>query len=305
MTERIKSIRIVKGNTTFHVHGDSEGLEGVFLAEGQVQGIWDTPVKTVWKSGARQDGGTYRTVKRLQRDMKLGFHIRETATKTYQEIDSTFRSLFEYEPDRWDANPTPTYVECQTDDSGTRRLEVLLHEAPVFETALDPIGRQYGNLILPLRSGQPDWAANDVVTSFQSTSASASGTIQVSNPTDRVMLQEWALTPATWTLPDFSWVGAKGSRAPGGTHATRTIALPAITSVHGGARVSLDPQKLMLRDLNNTNILPLLGGKYFVYPIPPYTPLTSLPISYTAAPSGGARAELRQPRRWSRPWGLD
>lgn len=301
---QITAIRIVKGDQVFHVHGEDEGAEGVFLAEGQVQGIYDSPVKTVWKSGARQDGATQRAMKRLERDMKLGFHIRETADATYQENESAFRAVFDYEPDEWDADPQPTLLECETEEWGVRRLEVLLHDTPIFESALDPIKRQYGNLILPLRSGQPDWFEDDVVTSFESSAASASGTITVSNPTDRLMAHEWALTRATWTLPDFSWVGRKNLRAPGGEHASRTITLPAITSAHGGARLSLDPQKLMLRDLNNTNMLPLLGGKYFAYRIPPFTPPTQLPLSYTGAPTGGARAELRQPRRWTRPWGL-
>ena len=38
-----------KGDTVIHVHGDKAGQEGVWLAHGQVQGIYDAPVRTTWK----------------------------------------------------------------------------------------------------------------------------------------------------------------------------------------------------------------------------------------------------------------
>jgi hypothetical protein len=61
----------------------------------------------------------------------------------------------------------------------------------------------------------------------------------------------------------------------------------------------------MFRDANNTNLLGQLAGKFFNYAIPPYTPQAGLPVSYTGAPAGGAMVQLVQPRRWSRPWGLE
>jgi hypothetical protein len=78
-----------------------------------------------------------------------------------------------------------------------------------------------------------------------------------------------------------------------------------VTDVNGGAVADLDRQELMFRDANDTNILGQLAGKFFNYAIPPYTPPTTLPVSYTAAPSGGAAVQLVVPQRWTRPWGME
>jgi hypothetical protein len=106
-------------------------------------------------------------------------------------------------------------------------------------------------------------------------------------------------------VPDFSWKGGRYNRRPGGAYKDRVIPMPAITDAQGGCVVSLDQKDLMVRDVHYTNMLPLLGGKYFMHVIPPYTPKTLLPVSYTNAPAGGAMIQCVQPRRWSRPWGLE
>jgi len=46
------------------------------------------------------------------------------------------------------------------------------------------------------------------------------------------------------------------------------------------------------------------ASKIFNYPIPPYTPEFELPVSYKGQ-VGGATVQLIQPRRWSRPYGLE
>jgi hypothetical protein len=119
------------------------------------------------------------------------------------------------------------------------------------------------------------------------------------------MFQKWIVTVGTFTLPDVQWVGSKGQRAPGGANATRALTLAPITPLNGGAVIDLDGSNLMIRDANNTNILGQQAGNFFNYPIPPYTPPTLLPVSYTNAPSGGAMIQLVQPQTWSRPWGLE
>lgn len=301
MQTGIHSIRIRKGDTVFHVHGDKAGQEGVWLAHGQVQGIYDAPVRTTWKTGAFQAGSTQKSRKWLHRDLTLGFHIKETFT-SYEFNESLFRQIFDYEEDPWDPNYEPTTIEVETALSGVRKLDVLMWEQPDFDADIDPQQQQHGNLILKLRAGQPFWYSDDVTSNFSATTSSATGFVTVSNPTDQVMHQKWVLTRGTWTLPDYSWSGARGERAPS---SSRTVSDITITQANGGAVIDLDRQELMLRDQNNTNILAQLSGKFFEYPIPPYTPARSLPVSYITAPAGGATVQLRQPRRWSRPWGME
>lgn len=292
----------------FHTHGDGAGVQGIWNAQGQCRGIYDAPVKTTWKTGAFQDGSTQKAKKVLHRDLELGFHCVETRIppRSAEDNESEFRKIFDYDVDEWDDDPEPTTLHLETERSGERKLDLLLSEAPIFDPDQDPIEQQYINLLLKLRAGQPMWYEDDVIATFQSGAAAASGFIEVENRTDQPMRHKWILTRATWTLPDFSWKGGKYRRRPGGVNAARTITLPPITDVQGGAVVSLDSiNDLMIRDAHYTNLLPLLGGKFFQYVIPPYTPKQYLPISYVDAPAGGAMAQLVQPQRWSRPWGLE
>jgi hypothetical protein len=301
---RIVAIRIRRGNAVFHVHGQDAGKEGVWLAAGQVQGIYDSPIKSTWKTGAFQVGSTQKAVKRLQRDMELGFHVVDTFNN-FEWNESLFRQIFFYEEDQWSVTPKSTTIEVVTELSGTRKLDVLMYEQPDFNSAIDPIAQQYGNLIMKLRAGEPMWYQDDVVSSFTSTATSASGTVTVSNPTDQVMWHRWVLTPAIWTLPDFQWVGDPGERVPGGAQGFRYINDITITNANGGAVIDLDRSQLMYRDLNNTNILGQQGAnKIFTFPIPPYTPEFQLPVSYKGH-VGGATVQLVQPRKWSRPYGLE
>jgi|SRR6516225_286977 hypothetical protein len=300
----IVAIRIVRGGTTFHVHGDQAGAEGVWLAAGQVDGIYDAPVKTTWKTGAFQEGSWQKYNKWLHRDMSLGFHIRDTFTE-YELNESLFRQIFDYQLDPWEDPPTLTTMEVETTLSGVRKLDLLLYEAPVFQSDLDPLTQQYGNLILKVRAGQPFWYQDDLVTSFTDTAASSTGWVYASNPTDCIAYQKWILTRGTWTLPDYQWVGGRGVRQPGGADGTRYVQNIIVSDTNGGAVVDTDRQNLMFRDANNTNILGQLAGQFFLYTIPPYTPSTTLEVVYSAAPAGGAMVQLIVPQHWTRPWGME
>lgn len=302
----IEAIRIRRGDAVFHIHGQQAGQEGVWLAQGQVEGIYDAPIKSTWKTGAFQVGSTQRAIKRMHRDIDLGFHVTDTISDNFEWNESLFRQIFFYEPDQWSLTPKKTTIEVQTNISGTRKIDVLMYEEPAFKSAVDPLKQQYGNLVLKLRAGEPMWYEDDVWSTFTSSATSAAGTVTVSNPTDQVMWHKWILTPGIWTLPDFQWVGDPGERYPGGANAARYIRDITITTANGGAVIDLDRAELMYRDLNGTNIIAQQGGtRIFTYPIPPYTPPFQLPVSYKGAPAGGATVSLVQPRRWSRPYGLE
>lgn len=304
------SVRVVKGLNTFHVHGVMQGTEAVWLAKGQVEGIYDAPVRTTWKSGAFQDGSRQKHRKWMHRDMVLGFHVIDNAN-TFAYNDSEFRKLFDYQIDPWDDDAPPTTIEVETEISGVRCLDVLMFDTPKFASDIDPQKQQYGNLILQLRAGQPFWyesfdtATGHAEDTFSSAGSSGSGVVTIENPTDQIMYHKFILTQGTWTLPDRQWVGPPGERVWGGANSSRNVTGITVTAGNGGATVDLDGQELMFRDANDTNILAQLAGKFFNYPIPPYTPPTDLPVSYSGAPGGGAMCRLVMPRRWSRPWGLE
>jgi hypothetical protein len=301
----IRAIRIVKGDRVFHVHGAGAGDEGVYLAKGQVHGLYDAPIKTTYKSGAFQEGSTHRFTKKMQRDLELGFHIKEKFY-SWELNDSQFRRMFDYEEDRWSTSPKPTTIEVETDLSGIRKLDVLMYEEPEFAPDLDSMGDQYGNVIFKLRAQDPMWYQDTVVDSFSDEGSVASGFVTVSNPTDNVMYQKWVLTPANWAVSDYQWTGDPGEREPGGVAGDRVVTGVTVTVGNGGATIDLDRMNLMFRDANDTNILGQLGAtRIFNFPIPPYTPPTLVAVGFSGAPAGGAMAQLRMPLRWSRPWGLE
>lgn len=307
MTKRgVTAIRIVRGGSVCHVHGDRAGQEGIWLAQDEVDGLWEAPVKTTYKSGAFQVGSQYKAHKKLERRLKLGFHVRDTITSSYELNDSIFRQLFVYSDDPWEDDPIVTTIEVETGISGVRKLDVYLAEEPDFAPPNDPLGQQFGHLIVSLVAPQPMWYNDDIVSEFAGGTTFGSGTVAVANPTDQPMYQRWVVTPATWELPDHQWAGAPGYREPGGDNAERKISDIEITADNGGAVIDLDRSQLMWRDANDTNLQAQLGNtRFFLYEIPPYTPTTYLTVSYADAPAEGATVQLVQPYRWTRPWGLE
>jgi hypothetical protein len=286
------------------VHGESAGDRGVFLAERGVMGIYDSPEKQTWKSGARQIGSKQVNRKILARDMDLQFICKETPTHSAEENESYLVQAIGYGLDAWDDDAAYARLRVTTDVSGWRDLDIVQYEEPDLKTDQDPIMHQLLKPVLKLRSGNPDWYQDDVI-SERFFNADGWGEVVVENPTPRPMLHKWVVTQATWTLPDFSWRGPKGGRYPGGVHAGRYIACPEVTAGDGGMTIDLDMTELMARSANNTNILARFGGKYFQYPIPPYTQKTTLPVFVENVPDEGALVQLIQPRRWPRPWGLE
>jgi hypothetical protein len=306
MTQKtgITSIEIFGQNDEYLcVHGDGAGDRGVWLGEGQVSGIYDSPEKQVWKSGARQIGSKQKNRKILARDMDLGFKCRETRTHSAEENESYLIQAIGYELDEWDIEAKYARLRITTDMSGWRDLDIVQYQEPDLSPKQDPIKDQLFNPILKLRSGNPDWYQDDVV-SPQAWTEAGWKDVTVENPTPRPMLIKWVATRGLWTIPDFSWQGGKSKRRPAGVHSGRFIACPEITASDGGMTIDLDPQELMVSSANDTNILARFGGKFFKYPIPAYTQRQTLPV-YCDPPEEGAMIQLIQPRRWPRPWGVE
>ena len=296
---------------TWPVHGLDQGKLGVVLGKGQVEGVYDAPIKAERRSAARQRGGTLVNVNYGVREINLGFHVAGPiygGPDYYAATDGNFRNSFAYEPDRWDEDWEPTRIDWETNLSGTRSLDVLLRDVPDFNPEVDSLVNEYGNPILPLAADQPFWYEPPVITTWSTSSTSGSGFITVSNPTDVPMFQKWILTRGRWLVPDVSWRGARGRRFPGGPYHDRMVETLTVTSTHGGLTIDMDPMELMVRDANDTNALGQMPvpGQFFMHEIPPYTPPTQLPIAVSSAPAGvGAMAQLVQPRLWSKPFGLE
>lgn len=288
------------------VSGRNAGAQGVVIKAGQLQGILNPPISPEWTRAARERGGRFKSVTYPWRDIAMGLHLfGDEGPMDIEQLDGLLDQMITIAPDEWDEDEQLARIVVKS-RKDVRRLFIQRYDTTDLDPEFDPTleDEQYLNPIYKVRSAQPFWEGRTIVTNFEATTTSASGTIAVSNPTPITMIQTWVVTRAQWNIPDVSWKGKKGKRYPGGTHADRIVPLMPIDSVHAGARINYDPMRLMLESWSGTNLLGENAGRqFFMHKIPPYTPRTLLPISYTGAPAGGARAELHQPRLWPKPFG--
>lgn len=287
------------------VHGEGAGTGGVYLAEDGVDTLLaHAPEKQTWKSGARSKGSRPKNRKILHKDIDLTFLVMETDVTPYEVNDSYLEQAIGYELDPYDDDAKYAKVALTTDISGTRYLDIVQYEEADFDPAIDPQFQEFGETTLKVRCGDPDWYEDDWISAYEFT-GSGEGFVEVWNPTPRDMHLYWVCTLGTWDIPDFSWRGKKGQRAPGGRDEARFIRTPPITSTHGGLRINAtDRSKLMAEDFYETNILALFNGQHFIHKVPAYTQKQRIPVYFTDSQSvGSGRVELRQPRRWPRAYG--
>jgi hypothetical protein len=287
------------------LHGRGQGDCGAVLTE--VSGIYDAPVRTIQTRTAFQTGASHGGVRWDAREITLRVAIgapllpagREGDT---EELESEFLKAWSYSED------SRLWV---TTSGSSRSLDLRLVEAPTVLTRRDPKQAEVVELELRCLAGVPWWAGPDLVGTWVSQNDGVeSGTVTVSNPTDRPMWLRWTITaPGRWTLPDYSWYGAQYFSAAdlpsdiadlAATSTTRQIVMPELNS---GTPVDIDtdPFEEQVVRVGFPNFWALMGGVTFMFPVPPYTPATELPVSVDGP--AGSTVLVHCPRNWTRPWG--
>ncbi|MFC4374922.1 phage tail protein [Nocardia halotolerans] len=271
--------------------GAGQGTEGVELGTTPV-GLYDAPVTTIWNSSAFQIGASYGGANWLKRDVVFGVNIFETDSATWEAVDSAWRKAWAYDRD------TKLTV---TTEYGSRSLHLRLAQQPDFKSAKDPHLKRWGQVTMTCTAGLPWWVEEDVTASAVSTTdttgAGASETmwLPVSNPTDQPLWLKWVVTaPGTWTLPDFSWADDENE--------DRVITLPVLAAGQD-ATVDTDPMEEMIVAADRSSLWARMNGVLFLHPVPAWTPETLVPVTVRGA-TPGAAVQVRCPRNWSRPWGL-
>ncbi|WP_280404963.1 phage tail protein [Nocardia brasiliensis] len=275
----------------FTISGVGLGEQGVWLGT-DVEGIYDAPVRTIYASHASQIGSTYYAKRNLQRDIVFGVAIGNTESRSWQENDSEWRKAWSYSED--------TKLWITTEDS-RRFLKLRISEQPQFTPEHDPNMTKVEKVVMTCVAADPWWYEEPVTDSFVATGASSSGVVTVSNPTDQEIWLEWVLQgPGRWVIPDYSWGDNRFRRAEEDKY--RKISTPR-ANPNQVFWINTDPFADQLRDLNGSQVWSLMNGVTFLYPIPPWTPDTDIPVSVTEA-AAGVGLQVRCPRNWSRPWGL-
>lgn len=139
------------------------------------------------------------------------------------------------------------------------------------------------------------------------THGTESGTFLVSNPTNNEIWLKWVLQAGNagieWTLPDFSFDDDRFDLAV--THEDRMIMMPPLI-LNEHVLVDTDEMTMQGQVVSSldTQVYQRMNGREFLYPIPAYTDPISLPFQVTDADVGNV-IQVRQPRTWSCPWGLE
>ncbi|MEV6070274.1 phage tail protein [Nocardia sp. NPDC052001] len=277
--------------STWTLAGSGRGREGVELGTAP-SGLYDAPVTTIWNQSAFQTGSSFGGYRTNKRDLVFGVNIFESAGRSWEAVDSAWRKAWAYDRD---------CTLTVTTDFGSRSLALRMSEQPDFKPVKDPHLKQLAKVVMTCTAGNPWWVESDATATWVSpadttgTNPARSGTVTVSNPTDQPMWLRWVVSaPGLWTLPDFSWAADN--------FAARTITLPQ-TAAGQDLTIDTDPMEEMIVARDNTPVWAQMNGVSFMYPVPPYTPATALPVTVDGAPAG-ASVLVVQARNWSRPWGL-
>ncbi|MCM6774661.1 phage tail protein [Nocardia sp. CDC159] len=271
--------------------GPGQGREGVELGTTPT-GLYDAPVTTIWNSTAFQIGATYGGANWQKRDVVFGVNVYETGSDSWETVDSAWRKAWAYDRDS---------KLIVTTEFGARTLHLRMSQQPEFKPLRDPHLKRWGQVTMTCTAGIPWWVEDDVTATAVSTidtrpeGKSETLRLPVSNPTDQPLWLRWVATaPGLWTLPDFSWADDKNK--------ARVITLPPLAAGQD-ITVDTDPMEEMIVAADSSSVWARMGGKMFLHSVPPWTPETELPVTVEGAPPG-ATIQVRCPRSWSRPWGL-
>lgn len=271
----------------WHIHGEHAGAQGVALLEG-AEGFWEAPIKSVWMQGAFQEGATYVGFRTEPLDVILPIGIYGETYAEWSRTDSIFRNDL--------GDPDTEFSLVAISESGRRELKLRLTDTPVNIRTTDPGKDHYTRLVVQARAGWPRWGGEAEASGFTSTTGDDSGFVTVSNPTDTWLYPMWVCdAPGKWSLPDFSWRDDQWH--------DRVITTP---TLGGGEALTIDtyPANESYVSANGSNIAGRFGGVEFLFPVPPHTPPTQIPVKVSGG-QPGASVMVRMPRNWRRPRGGD
>jgi len=295
---------------TFHWSGgELAGKEGVSLALPEAgvdfEDMYESPFETIYNSTAFEVGGRYGGVRENMMEFTLAFHIRPTVNTPWRIIESRFRKALHHKN-------TGGKIRVKIVGESERWLNVRLRSQPKLKLKRDPIVGRYGLLIVTFVANFPRWVEDDYTAEYVTTTDTTAGgdelaMLWISNPTNNEAWPKWVCQAGNadivWTLPDFSWGDDRFEMAE--AHDDRMLDLPELIL---GEHVVVDTDEMTMAgqvvSSLDTQVYLRMDGREFLYPLPAYLDPVQVPISVTGAQIGNL-IQVRIPRTWSRPWGLE
>lgn len=292
------------------VAGPGMGAEGVFLASEEdgleFDELFEPPLKQLWQATTFQVGESYGGLRQPKIVFDLPFHVTETSDYPWSYNNSRFRKLFHPKKQ--------SKIWIQVEES-RRHLKIQLGDRVKVKTTGEPNRQQYSLDTVPCVGAYPRWFEPDWCSTYITTTDTTGGGVELGeipawNPTpDDIYLKYMAQAEQgiRWTLADLSFGSDLEDRAV--QDADRVVVCPALIAGEQ-LRIDTDPQAKGGQFVSSLDTAVYLraNGVEFLYPFPAYTGTEGdpfmLPVAVTGAPIG-AGVQVRCPRPWLRPWGLE
>lgn len=282
----------------FTLYGEGQGDRGVILGKNP-EGIYDEPTEAIWNSHAYQIGASFGGIRVHKRDVVLGLEVIDTPDATWQENDSELAKGWSFEAD------SRLWI---TTEKSRRYLELRKDKEPLFAPDTDPFQAQYGHIVYNLGAGFPRYCEQDYTFTTRLTPGEWAY-VPVWNPTDIKAWPKWMLENqpgAVYEIADWSF--GNGQYKAAKEHRNRTVKLPKLVAADKTVRVDTDSSEEQVKADGNTAIWLRMMGRSFLYGIPPYTGTKAKPVLLPIRVTGTNKPcliQVRVPRHWSRPWGLE
>lgn len=294
MTDTVIEIE-AHNKSTFSILGPDKGAEGITMGKSP-SGLYEPdPTDAIYFSHAFQRGATLAGIEIGKRDVKFKVHAVPTEYQTWQQNASDWVRSWSFE------EPNKLWMR---NEYGSRYLNLSLMKHISITPELNPDKIEYAELEMTCVAGDPSWHENTVKRTLEFETDTRNGSVEtkhfeVSNPTDTPMYLQYvcqAAPKALWTLPDFSF-GDNTYRAAV-AHKARMV--PLVDDLMAGEhlKVNTSNEEVQVQSDLDTQVYVRMKGRQFLYPIPPNTKKTLLPVKLTNAPPG-LGIQLRMERRWS------
>lgn len=293
----------------YHISGgELQAAEGVGLGDGEAgtafEDMFEAPFETIYNSTAYEIGGRYGGTKENMIEFSLVFHLKPVANLPWRIVWSRFRKAIDSKRD--------SKIRARIPGVSERWLNVRMRNHSKLQVVHDPNRQKYGKVMVHFVAPYPRWIEDDFTDTYITTTDTRSsgteiGSVWVSNPTNNEIWLKWMCQAGnagvTWTLPDFSFGDDRWDRPD--TDDDRMVEMPELIL---GEHIAVDTDELTLQGQVNssldTQVYQRMNSREFLYPIPAYTEPIELPVVVKKADIGNG-IQVRCPRAWSTPWGLE